>query len=118
MLQYNTYLLAIGIDRGQYVTASQCEAHINIDLIRRLEKLHEIKSDNGPREYIAILQKEELPTFFLEEGNVERRVAEDWFNGLGDEVRFIFVQRTPNELCSRRRDKGTLHRYVKLNANP
>ncbi len=114
-MQYNTYLLAIGIERGQYVTASHVEAHINIDLVRRLEKLQEVISDNGPREYIAILQKEELPIFFLEQGNVERRVAEDWFNSLNEKVRFIFVHRTPKELWSSRRDQGTLQRFVKLN---
>ncbi len=54
-MQYNTYLLAISIERGQYMTASHVEAHINIDLVRRLEKLQEVISDGGPREYIAIL---------------------------------------------------------------
>jgi len=115
MLQYNTYLLAISIERGQYVTASHCEAHINIDLVRRLDKLQEVISDSGPREYIAVLQKEELPIFFLEQSNVERRVAEDWFNSLTESVRFIFIHRTPDELWSSRRDKGTLQRFVKLN---
>ena len=115
-MNYNTFLFAIEIDRGKYAVSDQCEGAVNIDLLKRLEKLQELEGESGPREYMAILMREEVPSYYLEEGHVERRVVQDWVEGLSDNVLFVMVHRTTRDLYSKRRDKGTLHRYVKLNA--
>ena len=114
-MMYHVYLFGVAIKNGRYETTDLCEGMVNVDLLRRFERLQEVDAGQG-KEYMATVTYRELPQFFLEEGNVERRVVEDWYATLDPSVVMIVIHRTTRDIYSRRRDKTVLHKYVQLNS--
>lgn len=115
-MYYRIYLFGIELKNSRYETTDLVEAAINVDLLRRLGRLQEV-DNNGTKEYMATLTHRELPEYFLEQGNVERSLAEDWYNTLSADTVMIVVHRTTRDIYSKRRDRTVLQKYVQLNVS-
>ena len=90
MTAFDHTLIAISLAGGRYTVSSQVDAHLDSDALERDGLLHDVSENSSYIDKAAILQKKNVPKYFLPESNHRRSGAVAWFNVLPEDA-FLVV---------------------------
>jgi hypothetical protein len=88
---FETHLIAIRATEGTFDVASQTIAPIDLNALRRDNRLADISDDTGYVDRAAILSYQEFPKYLLPEANAWSKQARDWYGSLPKHICFIVV---------------------------
>lgn len=86
MTAFDHTLVAISLVGGRYTVSSQIDAALDPTALERDGLLHDVSEKSSYIDKAAILQKKDVPKYFLPEPSHRRSRAVVWFNDLPKEV--------------------------------
>lgn len=89
MTAFDYTLVAISLAGGRYSVASQIDALLDTEALKRDGLLHDASENSSYIDETAILHKTQVPKYFLPESNPHSNVAIVWHRALPEDVFFV-----------------------------
>lgn len=90
-MAFETALIAIRQLEGRVDIAGDTIAHVDLEALRKENRLADVSDSTGYVDRAAVLSYEEFPRFFLPESNPWSKQAREWYAQLPKHVRLIVV---------------------------
>ena len=90
MTAFDRTLVAISLAGGRYIVSSQVDADLDSTALERDGLLHDVSENSSYIDKAAILQRKDVPKYFLPESDHRRNGAVAWFSALPEDV-FLVV---------------------------
>lgn len=90
-MAFETSLIAIRQLEGRFDVVSDTIAHINLDALRKENRIVDVSDDTGYVDRAAILSYGEFQKYLLPDSNPWSKGAREWYAALPKHVRFIVV---------------------------
>lgn len=97
MTAFHTTLVAISLSKGQYAVHSQTYGALDADKLEKDGLLNDVSENSGYIDEAAILQKADVPKYFLPKSSQFHDRTVEWYNSLPSEVFFVLMHRAEFE---------------------